>query len=355
MKRSAVPFHLPRGVRPKHGGLYLVTGIKVEGAWTYEWTRLCAIADGEAAMYAALGRAKAAPAGGNFRSAIERFKTHYLPGRSASTRKEARRMLDKIADAFEEFDVDGPEAADVIDFTDQFADAKAAARHYKGLLSTFFRWSIGKRMRQDNPCREVWLEKPVRKKMVWTPDIFHAIREHLLTRDRHGNVLSAGVMLQCYLDLAYLMYQRATDVRLLERAQVRENTIYFQPTKTRESSGVELEVEITPEIRAVLDRAAAESKKMKVVCRYVIHTRGGTAFTRSGIYSAFRRAAIRADVDGINPKSLRPFAATQAKKQGYTMEELQEGLGHTSITTTEGYVRKNEVRRSKVRLKLPRG
>jgi len=79
----------------------------------------------------------------------------------------------------------------------------------------------------------------------------------------------------------------------------------------------------------------------------------GTAFTRSGIYSAFMRAADTAGVAGINPKSLRSFAATQAKRQGASMEELQEGLGHTSLTTTDGYVRRHEIRRSKIQLSLP--
>jgi hypothetical protein len=74
---------------------------------------------------------------------------------------------------------------------------------------------------------------------------------------------------------------------VLERKNVKSDVIYFHSTKTRGSSGVELEVAITQEIRAVLDRAAAESKRLDVVCPYVIHTRSGTAFTRSGIYSAF--------------------------------------------------------------------
>jgi integrase len=355
MKRSEVPFDLPKGVRPKHGALYLIEGVKVASKWTYRWHRLCAIAEGEAAMYTALGKAKAPAHRGNFRAAIDRFKLQYLSARSHSSRKEVERMLDRITGAFEDFNVDQPEAADVIDFTDQFKHAPAAARHYKALLSTFFRWSIGKRMRVDNPCREIWLAKSPRKKLVWTPEIFNKVRDALLKLNSKNIPQSAGVMLQCYMDLSFLIYQRTTDIRLLERAQLRDSVIYFQPTKTRESSGVELEVERTPEINAVLERAAAESKRMNVVCRYVIHTSGGTAYTRSGIYSAIMRAAKSRGIAGVNPKALRPFAATQAKKQGYSLEEIQDGLGHASITTTEGYVRKNEVRRSKVRLTLPLG
>lgn len=354
MKRSDVPFTLPRGVRPKFGALYLIENVKVADEWKYLWHRLCAIADGQAAMYTALGKIKAKPVHRNFRESIERFKTQYLPGCSASWRKEADRMLEVIAQAFEDFDVDGPDAADVIAFTDQFKSALAAAHHYKAMLSTFFRWSIGKRLRQDNPCREVWLDKPKKKKLIWTPEIFHKVRDAMLV-SKDGRKNSAGPMMQCYMDLSFLIYQRATDVRLLRWSQIRNGVIYFQPTKTRESSGVQLEVEITPEIQVVLDRARqlARVKPIRSGDAFVIQTKGGSAFTRSGIYSAFLRAGERVDLKGINPKSLRPFAATQAKKAGYTLEELQEGLGHTNISTTEGYVRKHEIRHSIVRMTLP--
>lgn len=354
MKRSDIPFKLPPGVQPKHNAFYFIEAVKVGDKWKHTWTRLCAIADGEAALYAALGIAKAPPAAkGNFGDAITDFKKHYLPARSLTSRGNFERMLDKIAIAFADFNVDQPDANDIVEFAKQFGVHKTAARHYKSLLSTFFRWTIIKRMRTTNPCEHVRLDKPPRKPLRWTPETFNAIRNALLTLNHKGAPRDAGVMMQCYMDLSYLLYQRATDVRLLERAQIRDEWIYFRPTKTRESSGVELEIMITPEIRSVLDRAAAASKRMRVVCRYVIHTRGGTAFTRSGIYSAFHRAAKTTGIEGINPKSLRSFAATMAKRQGATLEDLQEGLGHTSVTTTEGYVRKHEVRRSKIQLTLP--
>jgi hypothetical protein len=59
MKRSEISFSLPRGVRPKHGAFYLVEPLKLDGKWLYRWHRLCKISDGEAALYTALGIAKA--------------------------------------------------------------------------------------------------------------------------------------------------------------------------------------------------------------------------------------------------------------------------------------------------------
>lgn len=165
-------------------------------------------------------------------------------------------------------------------------------------------------------------------------------------------------MHQCYHDLSFLIYQRTTDVRLLKRSQIRDGVIHFEPSKTQESSGAAVDIPITPAIQAVLDRAAAISKEWKVVCPYVIHTRLRTAFTRSGIYSAYRRADAEIHggddkVIGLNPKALRPYSATTAKKQGFDINQLQVGLAHTSVKTTEGYVHQHEVPLSAVSLTLP--
>ena len=77
--------------------------------------------------------------------------------------------------------------------------------------------------------------------------------------------------------------------------------------------------------------------------------------TRSGIHSAYRRAdeELHTKAIGLNPKALRPFAATMAKKLGFRLDQLQVGLAHTSQKTTEGYVQHHEVQVSEVILTLP--
>jgi hypothetical protein len=89
-----------------------------------------------------------------------------------------------------------------------------------------------------------------------------------------------------------------------------------------------VDVPITPEIADVLDRAAVLSREMGVVCRYVIHTSSGTPYICSGTYSAYLRAdrALHGgEPIGLNPKALRPFAATEAKKQGYSRRIRRSG------------------------------
>jgi integrase len=166
-------------------------------------------------------------------------------------------------------------------------------------------------------------------------------------------------MHQCYHDLSYLLYQRTTDVRQLRKQQIREGVIHFAPSKTLRSSGKEVAIPITPAIQAVLERAAELSKDIAknrgVISPFVIHTRQGASYTRSGIHSAYRRAdqELHDKAIGLNPKALRPFAATMAKKLGFSLEQLQVGLAHTSQTTTEGYVQRHEIPVSEVMMELP--
>ena len=47
---------------------------------------------------------------------------------------------------------------------------------------------------------------------------------------------------------------------------------------------------------------------------------------------------------------MRKFAANEAKRAGYAMEEIQDALGHTDIATTQVYIQNSTRRQSVVRL-----
>lgn len=64
----------------------------------------------------------------------------------------------------------------------------------------------------------------------------------------------SGPMVQCYMDLLYLLYQRGTEVRLLRWDQVTDEGIKFKPTKIERSSGMTVFVPMTAAIREILDR-----------------------------------------------------------------------------------------------------
>ncbi len=333
---------LPRRVYIRNGSYYLVD---ISGRWHC----LCRVSEGEPAMYAALAVAlKGEPRKGDMRSALARFQSVHLPPLAYTTRKEYERNYEVIANEFEDFDVAQVQPRHIVKFLRLFDATPTARRQYKARLSTFFRWCVTEEgVRTDNPCSEVRVKTPPRHKTKWTDALFHAVREKL------------SDVMQCYHDLSFLLYQRTTDVRLLKHSQIGKDVIHFKPSKTMRSSGLEVDVPITPEIQAVLDRAA---KLAKVQAgpggdAFVIQTGDGDAFTRSGIYSAYMRAdkALHGGKPiGLNPKSLRPYAATTATKQGFSKEQLQVALAHTSIATTEGYVHQHEVPLSPIALRPPK-
>lgn len=337
---------LPPGVVAKHSAYYRIVGPKT----ARRWIRLSAITDGEAALYEALRNLAQTP-GTDVAGAVKAYLQAVGPALTPVVRAEYERQLGVIAHAFEAFSVAQIEPADIHEFLDQYADRPGAQRHYKARISTWLRWCALRRYTDRNAASDVHLPRAQRKPLGWNWTTFHAVRDSL--QDGDDATDPAGGMMQCYADLSILLLQRSTDVRTLRRAEVAGQSIIVQPSKTAKSSGITIEIPISAQLRAVLDRAAAISRGMRAVSPFVIHQKSGHGYTRSGIHSAFKRAAQRAGVTGTNPKSLRSFAATEARRQGYTLDEIQVALAHATAGTTEGYIRRNEVRRSVVEVRIP--
>jgi integrase len=252
--------------------------------------------------------------------------------------KEIERVCNVIIEAFADFNVANVRAVDVATFVDQWAGQRAA-EIYKARLSDFMGWCVRKGYREDNPCREVKLESARPRKRYITDAEYHAIRKLL------------APMVQCYVDLCYLLYQRTTEIRLLRWNQIAADGIFFQPTKTEDSSGARVLVPMTPEIQAVLDRAKAIGPVSSV---YVIHTQEGQPFTTTGIGSAWRRARAKSGVHDATLKDLRAKALTDAERAGYKIEEISVGAAHTNVQQTQDYIKLKRTPTSRVTMRLPK-
>lgn len=325
------------------------------GSFVYKDKKLCRVSEGEAKLYEVLSQRKLLTSLDTVPAAVATFKKSGMGKLAVSSRAEHARLLDIFAEEFAEFGVDQVTAADIKQSALNLFPGKAsAARAYKSRISTFFRWCMVDNRPPlhpgPNPCKEVWLDKPPKSKTKWTDDLFWRMR----------NLLSP--MHQCYHDLSLLLYQRTTDIRRLRWSQIRGGVIHFEPTKTARSSGAAVDVPVTPEIQEVLDRAL-ELARVLGPESYVIQTTAGTAYTATGISSAYERAdaklhtptgAEKPERLGLNPKSLLPYAVTRAKRVlGYSLEQLKDARAHTSITTTEGYVQMHDTPVSQVRMTLP--
>jgi integrase len=311
------------------------------------------VSEGDAALLKKLAEllGKAPRRQGNMVALMAEFQAVHSKTLTFEVKKEYERMFSVLGKAFEDFDARQVTPADVIKFlNDNFADKPTTKRHYKARLSTFFSWCV---LNQEhtavrvNPCREIKLKAPPKSRGKMTAAVYWRIYDAL------------SPMGQCFLELMYLTRQRPTEIRLLRESQIGPDRIHFRPTKTEESSGEEVDVLITPEIQAAIERARSLKPKHKIEDLakhrdpFVIQTRDGDKYTKNGLYEVWRDACVAAGTRGVTTRHVRPFALHEMERLGYDVREIQKAAAHASITTTEGYLDQHRDRLSDARLPLP--
>lgn len=334
-----------------------------------KWHSLCAVVDGELKARTAAADILRHNAEvltlGDMPQHLEQFRLHELilrekdrprePARIVMFEegsKEITRSIGVIKRAFEDFNVVQVQPVDVARFVDQWLGQRMA-QVYLSRLSKFFRWAVRRGLRSDNPCLNVRVEKPKGRKRYLKHDEWHRIRDALMV-GKDGKPTPSGPMIQCYIDLCYLLYQRTTEIRLLKWTQIdfAAGEIHFKPTKTENSSGAAVAVRITPAVREVLERLKSlGGGGLRSI--YLIHNRKGQPYTSHGIGDAWDRACERAGVEDAILKDIRAKAASDAKKKGYTMEQIKVGLAHTDVEMSEEYIRGREAERSEIEMELP--
>lgn len=357
----------------KHGAYFFVAAEPMRVAKTGEfkkWIRLCAVEDGESAMLLAL----AALIGG--KTTIEgsmphlcsEFKAEKLGKYSKDVQAQYSQYLDVIAEEFEDFHVAQVTTKEFADFLrDKFADKPNTAQKYGGLARKLFKHAVSRLgLRTDNPIDQLDLGdfETERRTVLPTHAQVQRIRTAgMMSKKREDTGKSqptaSGPMFACLIDMAYLLWARAVDIRTLKESQIEDGRIRIQPSKTKKSSGKIVDIEVTPAIQEVLDRARAIRKTYKVhgqdlITPYLFPTQKGKPYTKSGLFSMWDRARERAGItDAIWFKDLRALGATDAAKAGNKIGAIQTRLAHTSSKTSEIYVKEAIPEASTIDMKLP--
>lgn len=319
-----------------------------------KWHKLCRVDAGEPAMLKALAEllGEAPRLSGDMPDLIDAFrKQHFQTLTSFDVRKEYGRVFDVISTAFEKFNAAQVEPGDVIKFlNDNFSEHLNSMGKYKARLSTFFSWCVlnkGKTGVEVNPCREIRLKAPPKRRGKLNAVRYWAIHDKL------------SPMGQCFLELMYLTRQRPTEIRLLRESQIDSRRIHFAPSKTHESSGEVIDIEITEEIQACLDRARSLRPKRKVEQLakhrdpYIIQARDGDKYTKNGLYEVWRDAVHAAGCKGITTRDVRPYALSVMESLGADLRDIQNSAAHATMGTTEIYLDQYRDRLSSFRMPLP--
>ena len=149
-------------------------------------------------------------------------------------------------------------------------------------------------------------------------------RRHYVTPEAYAAALErAQPPIRVAMELAYTTGLRQADVLGLTWQQVRPDGILVKQSKT----GREVLKEITPRVQAALDLAKTLPAPDSIQSWYVVHTRAGTQYTRTGFNSSWQRLNA-----GFTFHDLRRAGATDIEDG-----ERMNFTGHASQRMAESY------------------
>ncbi|WP_244105167.1 tyrosine-type recombinase/integrase [Burkholderia ambifaria] len=355
--RRHSPSFLPARVYEKHGSWWFVDKDR-------KWHKLCRVKDGIVRLYESLAeftRASDSKAAleNTMPALIDDWVRKKLPAYAPKTRSNYVKMIGLIRKEFgPQWRVEDVRPADVARFLDKhFHDKPSSSNKHKALLSLIFMHAVRRGLCDRNPAREIGAAREKKRDRYITDDELDAVRATIVAGA--GYKTSSARSILCLIDLAYQTAQRIGDLLALNWQNVSDEGISFHPSKTVNSSGVRLLIEMTPDLRETLDRA--RGGKITAIGP-VICTHAGGRFTYIGAYSGWKRACQRArsayekdcEERGITPNplyligmhfhDLRAKALTDLKRQRGAAA-AQSLAGHTTESMTAHYTKSREVER----------
>jgi len=140
------------------------------------------------------------------------------------------------------------------------------------------------------------------------------------------------------MDLAYLAGQRPQDTLNYDERDIRDGFLLIDQGKTKKK----LRMEVTGELKSVIDRIRARKAAYKVVTTALVVNEKGGRLTLRALQLRFGDAREKAGIkpDDFQFRDLRAKAATDKTDSTGDIRQAQRQLGHESVSMTEHYVRK---------------
>jgi len=298
--------HLPSCVFEKHGAFYYIKKGK--------WTRLGGDLHTALVEYA---RIVALPENG-MGALIDKALPSITAKVSESTRKQYLFSARRLQSIFAEFRADQVKHGDIVRMLDAFVGQPAVGNRLLTVLRLTFQWAMDREIVEQNPCVSVKRLTQGKRDRLITLDEFAAIYKH------------CAPWLQCVLDLCYLTGQRIGDVLTIERANLREDGIYFRQQKT----GKQLIIGWTPELRDAVERAKQTTGVVKNMT-YLVAGRGGMLRAHSNVWKSFKTAAKKAGVEDVTLHDLDVANARPQVRRTRLNYYATNILADVSVTTVD--------------------
>lgn len=123
--------------------------------------------------------------------------------------------------------------------------------------------------------------------------------------------------------------------------------------KGNKTNSVAINLECAKAIREYLDEAPHGEDLEALLFQPVKNGKPGSPLHRTQLYNLFKRYAVKAGLDvNVFPHMARATMITSAFDAGCAGEDIQRTVGHSSITTTEGYNHTTQKHRQSASLKI---
>jgi len=227
-------------------------------------------------------------------------------GLASKTQKDYRMAIERLVNAPVGNDRFGSVALHRVDkrsirsYLDTY-EAPVAANRHVAILKSAWNWCLERYQIPDNPCIGVKLNR-------------EAPRQRYVTDDEYETVLRmAPPPIQQYMELAYLLRARWSEVRNLTTSDVTDEYVVLERLKGSEGEHTLL----SERLRAAVSDVRADP--------YICHR-----YTQSGFSSAWRRLMAKVE---------KPFSYHDLKSKGVSDHESNHS-GHRSPSMRKTYVRK---------------
>ena len=210
----------------------------------------------------------------------------------------------------------------------RFMAARAAkpesANELRKALRALMRHAIDIKLRADDPTQGI------RRLAPRSRQGFHSWDETEIARfEAHYQV---GSMPRLALALGLHTGQAKQDVIAMGPQHIKEGFLNWVRRKTAQSTGIEVYIEVTPELRQIIDATPSGHLTFLV-------TESGAPFTAESFGKWFREQCDAAGLPHCTFHGLRKACARRMAESGCTPHEIAAVTGHASLKEVERYTR----------------
>ncbi|MGH8158418.1 MAG: tyrosine-type recombinase/integrase [Rhodanobacter sp.] len=277
--------------------------------------------------------------------AVALFREEDMPGRNwaPKTASVYESVLNRIESNIGDREVAAFTVRDCADFMKKVTESPRSRQQFRLVLTWVLACAVEEGWIETNPAIQTRKAVYKRKRDRLTKPVYDAIWA------------VAEPWLRNAMDLSLVTLLRREDIAASEFADAHDGSLWIMPGKTEGITGVRIKIKIEGSLSDIISRCRDD-----VLSPYLIHRlperarsqekrakerRHHTQVLPEQISRAFADARAAAGIESKNPPTfheIRSLGGALLRKSGWTLEQVQALMTHTSPSMTEHYLEGHE-------------